>query len=77
MSTTDHPCKGRSKAQIEAFELIAINQQPNCAQRTLDALEKGGLIVRIGDSVIGRDAFGEITVPEYEVPIPVHMQWCQ
>lgn len=75
--TTDHPCMGRTKAQIEAFEAIAINEQPKCSQKTLDILEKGDLIKRIGDREVGRDALGPITVPVYEVTLHAHMQWCE
>lgn len=74
---TDHPCKGRSQSQIDAFEAIAINEHPNCSKKTLDALLKDNLIVVIGNQELGRDAFGAITVPVYEVPIHHHMQWCQ
>jgi len=75
--TTEHPCKGRTKAQIAAFEAIAINEEPRCSQATLGILEKEGLIKKIGSRELGRDAFGAISVPVYEVPMHVHMQWCQ
>lgn len=74
---TNHPCMGRTKAQIEAFEAIAVNEQPKCSQKTLDALEKAELIKRIGNQEVGRDSLGPITVPIYEVPLHAHMQWCQ
>lgn len=73
---TDHPCKGRSAAQIDAFEAIAVNGAPSCKPATLAALESAGLIVRAGSSTVGKDAFGAVTVPAYVVPLPVHMQWC-
>lgn len=73
----EHPCKGRSRAQIEAFEAIAINEQPRCSQRTIEALLAAGLIEKAGDRVLGRDKFGPITVPQFVVPLPIHLRWCQ
>jgi hypothetical protein len=73
---TDHPCKGRPKAQREAFERIAINQPPAASHKTLVALRAAGL-VDYTNKVIGQDALGKITVPEWFVPLPVHMQWCE
>jgi hypothetical protein len=73
---TDHPCKGLTKAQREAFEQIAVNLPHRATHKTLLALRAKGLI-GYTDKVIGRDALGKITVPEWFVPLPVHMQWCQ
>lgn len=43
MTMTDHPCKGMTKAQIAAFERIAINQPHGATHKTLVALrERGG-----------------------------------
>lgn len=64
-----------SAAAVEAFERIAISQPPLCRKTTLDGLLARGLIVR-GPDVIRKDAFGEYAVPTYEVPLPVHYQWC-
>lgn len=73
---TDHPCAGMTKAQRQAFEQIAINQQPMATHKTLLALREKGLI-GYTDKVVGRDALGKITIPEWFVPIHVHMQWCE
>lgn len=73
---TDHPCKGMTKAQVAAFELIAINQVPRCRQETLDALLAAGVILR-GEDEHRRDAMGVYTIPNFFVPLPVHMQWCE
>jgi hypothetical protein len=35
---TDHPCKGMTKRQREAFEQIAISQPPRATHKTLVAL---------------------------------------
>jgi hypothetical protein len=72
-----HPCAGHSKATKEVFEIIATGGRPACATKTLYALERAGLIEKIGEEVIGRDALGVIKLPVYEVPLPIHMQWCQ
>lgn len=73
----DHPCKGMTKAQREAFEMIAVNQHPRAGQKTIDALLTRGVIRRGADEVLGRDAFGVIKVPSYHVPYPTHAQWCE
>lgn len=72
---TDHPCKGMTKVQIAAFEQIAISQSPQCGWKSIDALLKGGVIER-GQDDTRRDAMGVYTIPNYFVPLPVHMQWC-
>jgi len=72
---TEHPCKSRSKAQINAFEAIATNAQPRCAKRTIDALLADGLIAAEFREV-GSDSFGQISIPDYYVPMQIHAQWC-
>lgn len=75
-SRTLHPCQGMTKAQREAFELIAINQNPRCKWPTIDALLKAGVIER-GESEKRRDAVGAYEIPSFFVPLPIHMQWCE
>lgn len=70
-----HPCKGMTKAQIRAFEFIAINQHPRCTKVTLDALLTAGVIRDAPTTQ--RDALGLYTIPNYYVPIPIHKQWCE
>ena len=67
VTMTDHPCKGMTRAQREAFERIAVNQHPQATHKTLLALREKGLI-GYTDKVVGRDALGKITVPEWFVP---------
>lgn len=55
---------------------FATNQPPAASPRTLAALERDGLIVKLGKRELGRDRFGPIAVPVYEVPLVLHMQWC-
>ena len=72
---TDHPCKGMTKVQIAAFERIAINQLPQCGWKSIDALLKAGVIDR-GEDEVRRDAMGVYRIPNFFVPLGVHMQWC-
>jgi hypothetical protein len=71
-----HPCAGRSQAAVEAFERIAVSQPPMCSPQTIQALLRAGLIEQTGERVLGRDALGPIRVATYEVPLPIHIQWC-
>lgn len=72
---TDHPCKGMTKAQVAAFEQIAVNAVPQCTWGTLDALLKAGVVVR-GTPEVRRDVMGVYEIPNFYVPLPLHMQWC-
>jgi hypothetical protein len=73
---TDHPCKGMTRAQIEAFERIAINESPKCAWPTIEALLKKEVIA-YGTSEVRKDAMGVYHIPQFHVPLHIHMQWCQ
>jgi len=72
---TDHPCKGMTRAQREAFERVAVNQMPACTWPTIDALLKAGVIER-GEAETRRDAMGVYQIPSFRVPLAVHAQWC-
>ncbi len=67
-------------AQEHAFELIAINQRPNCTPRTLAALVALGLITKHQRPIYGRGNSPIDRIPmlvdEYEVPLPIHAEWC-
>lgn len=65
-----------SKAQVQAFELIAVNQKPSCRQETLNALRRKGLIA-LGMPEKRKDLMGAYEIPSYYVPLPIHMQWCE
>ena len=71
------PLRGLGKSVREAFGLMTIGERPFISQKTMAAFLERGLIVRMPDKVLGRDAFGAIAVPDYEIPISVHMEWCQ
>lgn len=72
-----HPCVGMTPAQRRDFELIATNQRPRGGVLTLRALKARGLIEDAPPRVVGRDRFGDIVVPNWSVPLSVHMQWCE
>lgn len=55
MSGTDHPCQGMTKAQIAAFEQVAIGGKPPATKATWVALEGRGVVVR-GPDLVRRDA---------------------
>ena len=73
---TDHPCKGMTKNQIAAFEALAINQTPQDGWRSIDALIARGVVERV-EGEKRRDAMGVYEIPRFNVPLPIHMQWCE
>lgn len=74
---TDHPCKGMSQSCISAFEQIATGiALPAAAKRSLDKLQAKGLIERGADRPLS-DRLGKFSIPQYFVPLPVHMDWCE
>jgi hypothetical protein len=74
---TRHPTAGMTKAQRRDFELIAINQPPLGGYMTIKALKARGLIKDAPRKVLGRDRFGEISIPNWYVPTNIHIQWCK
>jgi len=69
------PHPGRTSAQRRALDAIGCGEPPRCSSKTLKALLDAGLIEETGGE-IRRDALGSYRIPTYEMPIPVHMQWC-
>lgn len=70
-----HP--GKTPAQRRVLDAIGCgNHLPRMTNSTRDAMLKAGLIHSLPDKIVGRDHFGAITIPQYEMPIPVYMQWC-
>ena len=64
-----------TKAQIKAFELIAVNQTKGHHPKVIKALSEKGLIAFTIHSGSGR--LGRFSWKEPFVPIPIHMQWCE
>lgn len=71
-----HPCRGMSATARDAFEALCVGQQPRMARRTVAALLDRGLIQKAGDRTFG-SGWSAVKVPVYEVPVPVHMAWCE
>jgi hypothetical protein len=74
---TKHPCEGMTKAEITAFEAIAINRSPNCSKKTIEKLLARGVIVDEKRNVNFKDGLPPVAVDDYFVPLPIHYQWCQ
>ena len=62
------PHPGRTSAERRALDRIDCGEPPACAQKMLAA----GLIVEAG-SQTRHDAPGKYKIPNFEMPIPVHM----
>jgi hypothetical protein len=69
--------RGLTKHQEGVLGWIAIGIDTGHHPATLKALLDRGLIIRLIDRPVGQDAFGVISIPQYEVPIPIHVEWCQ
>ena len=70
-----HP--GKTVAQRRVLDHIGCGDYlPSATRETLDRMVGLGLLTRLQDRVLGRDGFGTIAVPQYEMPLPVHYQWC-
>jgi hypothetical protein len=63
-----------TKKQLAVFEQIAINKDLSHNSKTLDSLEKKGLIESYEQSLNGSIP---CIIKRYEVPINIHMQWCK
>jgi len=71
-----HP--GRTEEQRRVLDEIGCgNFRPTARPSTIKALLKAGLIQQCGEKVLGKDRFGVIAIPEYQMPTPVHMAWCK
>lgn len=60
--------------QSEVFEQIAIGNDAGHPQTIIVPLLRKGLITEIQEKT--RDRFGEFSIYRYEVPLPIHMEWC-
>ena len=73
---TKHPCDGMTRAEVNAFEAIAINQKPRCSKKTLDRLLERGLIEKLEEKRSFRDGLPPAIMTDFYVPLPIHYQWC-
>jgi hypothetical protein len=74
---SEHPCEGMTKAEIAAFEAIAINLRPNCSKKTIEKLLARGVIANEERNLHFGDGLPPVAVDDYFVPLPIHYQWCQ
>jgi hypothetical protein len=75
MTKPKHP--GRTPAERRILDAIGCgNNSPWMATSTRDNLLKAELIVRIEDKLFGRYPLA-VKVAQYDMPIRVHMLWCQ
>jgi hypothetical protein len=63
-----------TKAELGAFELLAIGQASHASPRTLKSLEKRGYLDSESQYLSG---YPPVAVCKYSVPISVHIAWCQ
>ena len=78
--TTEHPCKGRTKAQRETFERIAIGDDRRVNPKVAAKLMEYGLIEQhdqILSPALGDPVWLTMRVKRYSVPIAIHIQFCQ
>lgn len=74
MSKIKHP--GKTPAQRRALDQIGCgNHSPIMSKATRDALVKAGLIFHVCDKIIGSPPL-TMRVAVYDMPIPIHMAWC-
>ena len=76
MTKPKHP--GTTPAERRVLDAIGCGDScPPMTARTRDAMLRKGLIHKVGERELGRDRFGAISLPVYEMPIPIHMVWCK
>ena len=65
-----------TNAQSDVFEQIAVGNDNDGGHnpKVLDRLEKMGLLTSKSQILSG---FPPVTIKRYEVPIDIHMEWCQ
>jgi hypothetical protein len=66
-----------SKAQADALDRSGCGDftLSGVSPKTMKKLLDEGLLRQCGEKVICRDRFGTVAVPEYEMPLPVHIEW--
>jgi hypothetical protein len=70
-----HP--GRTPAQRRALDAIGCgNENPIMARSTRDALLRTGLVERLQARIIGGGG-PSVRIERFDMPIPVHMAWCE
>lgn len=73
--TVNHP--GKTDAEKRILDQIGCGDSlPRANAKTLDRMVERGLIRRVHDKVLSSDRFGAIAIPQYEMTIHTHMDWC-
>lgn len=76
LRVTKHP--GKTPAQRRALDEIGCgNHSPIMAKSTQNALLGAGLITEMEPGKLSCGNLGFITVRQFDMPIPVHIQWCE
>ncbi len=71
-----HP--GKSAAQRRALDQIGCgNYSPIMAPKTRDAMLRDGLIVELPEAEVSFVGSLRMKVRQFEMPIPVHIRWCE
>lgn len=71
-----HPAAGCTKAQRQTFEALVTGIAGGHNSETIKSLLRRGLIEKVGERVIGAPPL-RVHVPVYEVPLPLHLAWCE
>jgi hypothetical protein len=68
---------GLTKAQADALDRSGCGDftLSGVSPKTLKKLLDEELLRQCGEKIICRDRFGTVAVPEYEMPLRVHIQW--
>jgi hypothetical protein len=70
-----HP--GKTPAQRRVLDAIGCgNHSPIMAKATRDKLLRDGLIVELSPLILPAGPF-RMEVRQFDMPIPVHIQWCE
>ncbi|MGU3536798.1 hypothetical protein [Methylobacterium sp. A54F] len=73
-SRPTHP--GRTAAERKILDAIGCGDfNPRMHPKVRDRLLEAGLVVQCSERLIGQ-GWSAVRLPEYAMPIPVHMQWC-
>ena len=70
-----HPANTPAQRKI-LDEIGCGNYSPIMQDATRRSLLRQGLIQKCGEKRIGNPPF-HVTIIEYQMPIPVHIQWCE
>jgi hypothetical protein len=71
-----HP--GKTAAERRILDQIGCGEfSPHMAPVTRKNMLRRGVIIESGWRVVGRDALGDIRIPQFSMPTGIHMQWCK